>query len=265
MFSKIFKTYFHVSISFFNILNLSKEQENTQHTYLPRIFFACFPLLRLATIPPCLLHLLPILASPTRLLSHSFRDLPRTFTTPLYCKSLTSVRSPKPAYPYRVSGFIVHVAALLFLWLKPASTVMRACPDSLSVLARAISSLSIEVVGDWPIGSLIGFAFQPARVPSYPVAVTPTRVFSSRLEPGVCGCGPCICGMPSASQSQWSETAREVIAFHFNPALGFAVGVCKCVTLCCTHCLVSREIIVAGEQLRSWPEGFRLIRQPLRS
>ena len=26
-----------------------------------------------------------------------------------------------------MSGFIVHVAALLFLWLKPASTVLRAC------------------------------------------------------------------------------------------------------------------------------------------
>ena len=42
-------------------------------------------------------------------------------------------------------------------------------------------------------------------------------------------------GETSASQSQWSETAREVIAFHFNPVLGFAVGVCTCVTLCCTH------------------------------
>ena len=35
----------------------------------------------------------------------------------------------------------------------------------------------------------------------------PTRENTPRPEPGLCGCGPCVCGEPSASQSQWLETA----------------------------------------------------------
>ena len=42
--------------------------------------------------------------------------------TLFYCGSLTSVRSPMPAYPYRLSGFTVHVAALLFSWSRPQPT-----------------------------------------------------------------------------------------------------------------------------------------------
>ena len=67
-----------------------------------------------------------------------------------------------------------------------------------------------------------------------------------------------MCGDPGASQSQWPETACESAAFLFNLVVGFAFGVCTCVTLCCAQRGVSREIIVAAEQLRSLPEGFRL-------
>ena len=120
-------------------------------------------------------------------------------------------------------------------------------------LAGAITSLSIGVVGNCLIGLLIGFALQPARVPSRSVSVIPTRENAPRPEPGVCGCGPCICREPSASQSQWSETASEGAAFLFNLVVGFAIGVCTCVTLCCTHRLVSLEIILSAQQLRSLP------------
>ena len=82
----------------------------------------------------------------------------------------------------------------------------------------------------------------------------PTRESTPRPEPGVCGCGPCIYGEPSASESQWSETACEGADFLFNLIVGFAVGVCTCVIRDCTHRLVSREIIVAAEQIRSLPE-----------
>ena len=41
--------------------------------------------------------------------------------------------------------------------------------------------------------------------------------------------------------------------------------VCTCATLYCTQRGVSREFLVAAEQLRSLPEGFRLIRQPSRT
>ena len=76
----------------------------------------------------------------------------RFFITPVYCGSLASVRSPQPAYPYRVSGFIAHVKHRL----ASASRL-------LTVLAGAISTLSIEVVGDCPFVPPIGFAFQLAR------------------------------------------------------------------------------------------------------
>ena len=36
----------------------------------------------------------------------------------MYCGSLASVRSPEPASPYPVSGFIVHVAVVFFFWLQ---------------------------------------------------------------------------------------------------------------------------------------------------
>ena len=42
----------------------------------------------------------------------------------------------------------------------------------LTLLAGAISSLSIEVVGDRPVGPPIGFVLEPARVASHAVAVT---------------------------------------------------------------------------------------------
>ena len=48
--------------------------------------------------------------------------------TLMYCGSLASVRSPEPASPYPVSGFIVHVAVLFSFWLKLASTVLSSVP-----------------------------------------------------------------------------------------------------------------------------------------
>ena len=136
--------------------------------------------------------------------------------------------------------------------------------NSLSVFAGAIASLSIGVVGNCLIGLLIGFALQPARVPSYPVPVSPTRENTPRPVVSV------VAGRVSAERQSPLKVSgqrlpRGGISFLFNPDVGFAVGVCTCVTLCCTHRSISRKIIVAAEQLRSLPEGFRLIRQPLRS
>ena len=65
-----------------------------------------------------------------------------------------------------------HRCSALFFWLKPASTFLRAHPGLLTVLAGAISSLSIQVVGDCPIVPPSGFAFQPACFASHPVAKT---------------------------------------------------------------------------------------------
>ena len=72
----------------------------------------------------------------------------------------------------------------------------------------------------------------------------PNRESTPRPEPGVCGCWQCICGEPSAFQSQWLETRSEGFAFLFNIAVGFVNGVCTCVTLCCAQRGVSRETIL---------------------
>ena len=77
-----------------------------------------------------------------------------------------------------------------------------------TLLAGAISSLSIEVVEDSLIGLPIVLALQPARVISFPV-VSLTRESTAPLELGTCACGPINRREPRASQSQWSETAGE--------------------------------------------------------
>ena len=163
--------------------------------------------------------------------------------TLVFFGSLASVRSPETVFPHRLSGFIVHVAALLFFLLKLASTVLRACPDSGLFLLGAISSFSIEVVGDCPIVPPTGFAFKPARVASHHVALTrhvKTHHDQSPLH---------SCGKSSASQSQRLETVCEDADCLFNLVAGFALRVCTCVIPDCTHRLVSRETIVVAEQI----------------
>ena len=105
-----------------------------------------------------------------------------------------------PAYPSRVFASCPTLLLKLFFWLKSASTGLRACWQLLTFLAGSVASLSIGVVGNCLIGLLIGFALQPAPV-------VPT--LEGAPEPVICGCGPCICEEPSASQSQWSETESE--------------------------------------------------------
>ena len=125
--------------------------------------------------------------------------------------------------------FIAHVAALLF-----TGSILQAPSQLLIVLAGAISSLSIEVVGDCFIGLPTGLALQPARVISYPV-VSLTRESTARPELGNCASGPCNRREPSASQRQWSETASEGIPFIFKLVVDFANEVHTRVTLCCAH------------------------------
>ena len=100
-----------------------------------------------------------------------------------------------------------------------------------TLLAGAISSLSIEVVEDSHIGLPIVLALQPARVISFPV-VSLTRESTAPLELGTCACGPINRREPRASQSQWSETAGEGVPFIFKLVVAFAIGVHTCVTLC---------------------------------
>ena len=153
---------------------------------------------------------------------------------------------------------------LLFLASLQAPSCERL--PTVGILAGSITSWSTGGVGNCLIGLLIGFAFQPARVPPYSAPVAPTRENTPRPELGTCGCGSCICGEPSASQSRWAEIASEGGVYLYKLIVGFAIGVCTCATtLDRTQRGVSREILVATEQLRSLPEGFGLIRQPLRT
>ena len=166
----------------------------------------------------------------------------------LYCGSLASVRSHKPASPSRVSASRSASLHMLFFWLKSASTGLRACCQLFDCLCEPTTSFSIGAVGNCLVVLLVGFALKPACVPSYSVPVIPTRESTPHLEPGNCGCGLCVCGEPSASQSQCSETASEGL---FNLAVGPVIG--ACMTPCCAQRGISQEIIVAAEELRSFP------------
>ena len=180
---------------------------------------------------------------------------------------LTHVRA-QPQASISVTRVCIVFHATAYALFSGSSLQAESCErvaNSLTVLAESITLLSIGVVGNCLIGLLIGLALQPARVPSHSAPVIPTREDALRPEPGICGCGPCICGEPRASQRQWTEVAREGGASLYNLIVGLVIGVCTGVTLYCTQRGVSREILVATEQLRSLLQGFRLIRQPLRA
>ena len=95
---------------------------------------------------------------------------------------------------------------------------------------------------------------------SYRVPVVLVRESTTRSTSGVCEA--CVCGKPSASQNQWSAAANDGAAFLFNLEVGVVVGVCTCLTLFWAQRGLFREFVV---EFRSLPEGFGLIRQPLRA
>ena len=121
-------------------------------------------------------------------------------------------------------------------FLTQSSLQAQSCErvaNSIFVVAGSTTSLSIRVVASCLIGTLIGFTLQPARLPSYSALVVPTREAALRPEPGICGCGPCVCGEQSASQRQWAEMASEGSAHFYNIITEFAIVVCTCVILYC--------------------------------
>ena len=84
--------------------------------------------------------------------------------TLVYCGSLASVHSHRPANPSRVSASCSTLLHMLSFWLESASTVLRACCQLFDCSCR-----SDHVVVDWSCwkpnclsGLLNGFALQPA-------------------------------------------------------------------------------------------------------
>ena len=61
--------------------------------------------------------------------------------------------------------------------------------------------------------------------------VVATRESTPRPEPGVCDCGRHVYVQ---NQAPVQVTGQTVPVFLFHLAVGFVIGVCKCVTLCCT-------------------------------
>ena len=88
---------------------------------------------------------------------------------PVYCGSIASVRSPTPACPYGVSASCSTALHCSLFLVQAFKHRLASVSRLLTVLAGAISSLSIEVVEDCFIGLPIGLPLQPARVDSYPV------------------------------------------------------------------------------------------------
>ena len=117
--------------------------------------------------------------------------------------------------PCAVPSQHVRIACLLHLPRALLSFHAQVCKHRfasvcrlLTVLAGPISSLSMEVVEVCLVGLPIGLALQPARVISFP-ALSLSRESTARPELGTCACGPRDHREPSASRSQWSETASE--------------------------------------------------------
>ena len=142
----------------------------------------------------------------------------------------------------------------LFFWLRSASTALRArcqlfvfsCRSDLVVVNRGCGSL-------------------PHRTTDRPRLCAHTRHFLSSgvrdwgkhntpSELGICTCGPCNRREPSASHSQWAETASEGVpsssGLPWDP-----VAVSTCATLGCTHRSISREIIAAAELANHCQKG----------
>ena len=143
------------------------------------------------------------------------------------------------------ASFIAHVAALPFFLsssLKAPSCVRGA--NSLSCLAGAIS-LSIEAVGDCLIFLLIGLTLQPARVASYPVAVTRYVKTHYDQSPVSGVVGRKSAASPAPVKVSGQKLFIEGSAFFFDFVEDFAIGVGTTVTLCS----LSREII--GAQSRA--------------
>ena len=138
------------------------------------------------------------------------------------CGSLASVLRHKPASPSRVSASCSALPHCSFF-------LAQVCKHRLASVLQERSSRSEQLEA---ASSLYWWdsLSSPHACLSYSVPVIPTRESSPRPEPGVCGRGPCICGEPGASQSQWSETASEGAAFLLNLAVGFVIGMCTCVT-----------------------------------
>ena len=114
--------------------------------------------------------------------------------TLVYCGSLPSVHACLHRAPrYCICSF------------SGSSLQAPSCErDSLlTVLAGAITSLSIGVVGNCLIGLLIGFALQPAPMLSYSVLVIPARENTPLPEPVVAGRVSAESQAPFKRSGQW--------------------------------------------------------------
>ena len=143
-----------------------------------------------------------------------------------------------------VRAALVHVHIIALLSFSGSALQAQPCErvaNSLFFFAGAITSLSVGEVGNCPISSSIGFALQPSRIASHPVAVT--RHGKTYHGQSPFDCGQCVCGEPSA----WSETDCD---FLFNLVVGFSIFIG------CTHCLFPREFAAAAEQIKPLPDKF---------
>ena len=133
------------------------------------------------------------------------------------CGSLAAVHGLVPA-KIALSASCPTSLHLLFFWLKSASSVSRACPDSSDRAWSDLVAVDLKTVEDCLIRLPIGFALQPARVVSYPAVVIDGRSIAPP-DLGVC-------------RIKWSKAARKGAVFLFNLVVSFAIGLCSRVTLC---------------------------------
>ena len=122
--------------------------------------------------------------------------------TLVYCGSFASVHSHKPACPYRVSASSptsLHCSSLQAPSCERVPTLDSSC---------RIDFVAVDW-GCWGLTHLSADRIRSSRTCRLlPSRCDPTREDTRRPEADICTCGPCICGEPSASRSQWSETVQ---------------------------------------------------------
>ena len=172
--------------------------------------------------------------------------------TLVYCGSLASVHSHLPASTSRVSA---SCSTPLFTLFSGSSLQVPLCEH----LARID-----HVMVDWSCWKLL-------HRPTHRVRFANRTRASSLSTRGPNTRRHCstrarylwlrICGEPSASERQWAEIASEGGVLPLQPHCRLRYR-----SVCVRDSLLhSTRGLVATEQLRSLPEGFRLMRQPLRT
>ena len=139
------------------------------------------------------------------------------FVTPVYCGSLASVRSPKPACPYRVPASSPTSLRCSFF---EGSSLQASSWERVPILDCFLQERSRRCRSKLWVG-LLGSLFSPHA--SFPTVVLLTRDVTARPELGICAGRVTV-----ESQAPLKVSGQRLpvrVSLIFRLAVGFSVGV----------------------------------------